>query len=36
MNGSLFSEVNGYLPVYEGTWFETDTVFGVIRDSIEE
>jgi len=27
IHGSLFSEVNGYLPVYEGTWFESDTAF---------
>lgn len=33
INGSLFSEVNGYLPVYEGTWFESDTGFGLGRES---
>jgi len=27
IHGSLFSEVNGYIPVYEGTWFESDTAF---------
>ncbi len=31
IQGSLFSGLNGYAPVYEGTWFESDTAFDFSR-----